>query len=95
MTKKQTVIRKGETNKPVFEAKMRQIRASVFKNVGKEGTPYYNTQLVRRYSSGENEWANSSHFTGTSDLVLARQLIDEVLEYLRTQGVGDSYNETK
>ncbi|MDP1563585.1 MAG: hypothetical protein Q8M16_19575 [Pirellulaceae bacterium] len=93
MTKKTTTMapkKSGEGSKPVFEAKMRQIRASVFKNSGKDGTPYFNTQLVRRYQSGDNDWANSSHFTGTADLVLARQLIDEVLEFLRTQGAGDS-----
>ena len=68
--------------KPVFEAKLRQIRASVFKNIGKNGQPYFNTQLVRRYQSGTNEWSNSSHFTGVADLILARHLIDDVLAYL-------------
>ena len=73
----------NERSKPVFESKMRQIRASVFKNQGKDGKPFYNTHLVRRYKSGVDEWSNSSHFTGEADLVLARQLIDDVLEFLR------------
>ena len=71
--------------KPVYETKMRQIRAAVFQNEGKDGNPFYSTQLVRRYKSGEDEWTNSSNFTGEADLVLARQLIDDVLNYLRTQ----------
>lgn len=75
----------NERGKPVYEAKLRQIRASVFKNAGKDGKPYYNTHLVQRYQSGEGEWSNSSHFTGEADLVLARQLIDQVLEFLRTE----------
>lgn len=75
----------NERSKPVFESSMRQIRASVFKNQGKDGKPYYNTHLVRRYKSGENEWSNSSHFTGEADLVLARQLIDDVLAFLRNE----------
>jgi len=75
----------NENSKPIFEAKLRQIRASVFKNHGKDGKPFYNTQLVRRYKSGENEWSNSSHFTGEADLVLARQLIDEVLAFFKRQ----------
>jgi len=68
--------------KPVFETKLRQIRASVFRNEGKDGKPFFNTQLVRRYQSGQDEWSNSSHFTGKVDLLLARQLIDEVLGFL-------------
>lgn len=71
--------------KPVFETKLRQIRASVFKNQGKDGKPYFNTHLVRRFQSGDNEWSNSSHFTGKADLLLARHLIDEVLEFIDAQ----------
>lgn len=71
--------------KPVYETKMRQIRAAVFRNEGKDGNPFYSTQLVRRYKSGEDEWTNSSNFTGEADLVLARQLIDDVLNYLRSE----------
>ena len=78
---------KGNT-KPVFEAKLRQIRASVFKNNGKNGTPYFNTYLVRRYQSGDNEWSNSSSFTGAADLLLVRHLIDEVLEFISEQEQG-------
>ncbi|WP_013630077.1 hypothetical protein [Rubinisphaera brasiliensis] len=75
--------------KPVFETKLRQIRASVFKNTDKNGNPFYNTQLVRRYQSGDNEWSNSSHFTGKADLLLARQLIDEAVEFISQQaGTG-------
>lgn len=72
-------------NKPIFETKLKQIRASVFQNSGRDGKPFYNTHLVRRYKSGDNEWSNSSHFTGEADLVLARQLIEEVLDFLRKQ----------
>lgn len=68
--------------KPVFETKLRQIRASVFKNIDKSGRAFYNTQLVRRYQSGNDEWSNSSHFTGKADLLLARQLIDEALGFI-------------
>lgn len=71
--------------KPVFESKLRQIRASVFKNVDKVGRSYYNTQLVRRYQSGNDEWSNSSHFTGKADLLMARQLIDESLRFITEQ----------
>lgn len=74
--------------KPVFETKLRQIRASVFKNIGKNGKPFFNTQLVRRYQSGENEWSNSSHFTGAADLLMARHLIDEVLDFIGEQEQG-------
>jgi len=75
--------------KPVFETKLRQIRASVFRNETKEGRTFFNTQLVRRYRSGENEWSNSSHFTGKEDLLMARELIEEVLEFLsRQEGSG-------
>ena len=80
----------NENNKPIFESKLRQIRASVFKNNGKDGRPYYNTHLVRRYKSGENEWSNSSHFTGEADLVLARRLIDEVLDFLKRESSSES-----
>lgn len=79
----------NENTKPVFEAKLRQIRASVFKNAGKEGKTYFNTQLVRRYQSGQDEWSNSSHFTGKADLILARQLIDEVLLFIGQEEAGD------
>ena len=75
--------------KPVFEGKLRQNRASVFKNDGKDGKPFFNTQLVRRYQSGENEWSNSSHFTGKADLVLARYLIDEALTFIGQDEAGD------
>ena len=70
--------------KPIFEAKHRQIRASVFENAGKDGKVFYNTQVVRRFQSAEKEWINSSHFTGESDLVLARNLIDQVLDFLKS-----------
>lgn len=75
--------------KPVFEAKHRLIRASVFKNTTQEGKTYYNTQLVRRYKSGENEWSNSSHFTGEEDLIMLRDLVEKVLEYIRSQTEED------
>lgn len=78
----------NDNTKPIFESKLRSIRVSVFKNHGKDGKSYYNTQLVRRYKSGENEWSNSSHFTGEADLVLARQLIDEVLDFLRRESAA-------
>ena len=75
--------------RPVFETKLRQIRASVFRNTDKNGNPFYNTQLVRRYQSGDNEWSNSSHFTGKADLLLARQLIDEAVDFISRQtGTG-------
>lgn len=76
----------NEGSKPVYEAKLRQIRASVFKNRGKDGSEFFNTQLVRRYKSGDSEWSNSSHFTGKADLVLARKLIDDVLGFLDSNG---------
>ena len=72
----------NEKSKPVFEASLRQIRASVFRNEDKEGRPFFNTHLVRRYKNGD-EWANSSYFTGEADLVLARQLIEDVLDFLQ------------
>ena len=75
----------NSNTKPVFETRLRQIRASVFRNDGKDGNPFFNTQLVRRYQSGQNEWSNSSHFTGKVDLILARELIDEVLDFLSKQ----------
>lgn len=68
--------------KPVFEMKLRQIRASVF-NMTKDGRPFFNTQLVRRYQSGQNEWSNSSTFTGISDLLIAKYLTEEVLRFLK------------
>lgn len=71
--------------KPVFEAKLRLIRASVFKNNDKNGRPFFNTQLVRRYQSGDNEWSNSSHFTGKADLLMARHLIDEAMAFINRQ----------
>ena len=76
--------------KPVYETKMRQIRAAVFQNEGKDGNPFYSTQLVRRYKSGDDEWTNSSNFTGEADLVLAKQLIVEVLDFLAKQKSVDS-----
>ena len=75
--------------KPVFETKARLIRASVFINTDKNGNPFFNTHLVRRFQSGQNEWSNSSHFTGKADLVLARQLIDEVLDFIQAQELRD------
>lgn len=69
--------------KPIFEAKHRLIRASVFRNQSKDGKTYYNTQLIRRYKSGDDEWSNSSHFTGEEDLLLAKSLIDKVLEFIQ------------
>ena len=78
----------NEKSKPVFEASLRQIRASVFRNHDKDGKPFFNTHLVRRYKSGE-EWANSSYFTGEADLVLARRLIDDVLEFLQGERTDD------
>lgn len=80
----------NEKSKPIFESSLRSIRVSVFKNSGKDGKSYYNTQLVRRYKSGENEWSNSSHFTGEADLVLAKQLIEEVLGFLRRESQTQS-----
>ena len=79
----------NERSKPVFEASLRQIRASVFKNHTKDGKAFYNTHLVRRYKSGIDEWSNTSHFTGEADLVLARQLIDDVLDFLRSVEAKD------
>ena len=83
-------IEMNANKKPVYEAKHRLIRASVFKNTTKEGRTYFNTQLVRRYKSGENEWSNSSHFTGEEDLLLAKSLIDKVLGFIReNEGSSD------
>lgn len=73
--------------KPVFEMKLRQIRASVFKNATKDGKPFFNTTIVRRYQAGQDDWRNSSAFTGISDLLIVRHLTDEVLNFLRSQGL--------
>ena len=79
----------NSNQKPVFETKLRQIRATVFKNSDKNGNTFFNTQLVRRYQSGDNEWSNSSHFTGKADLLLARQLIYETVNFISQQeGTG-------
>lgn len=75
----------ANNSKPVFEVKHRQIRASVFRNQSKDGKSFFNTQLVRRYKSGDNEWSNSSHFTGEEDLVLARNLIEKVLDFIEAE----------
>ena len=81
----------AKTKKPIFEAKHRQIRASVFRNHTKDGHVFFNTQLVRRYKSGDDEWSNSSHFTGEEDLVLAKSLIDKVLDFIQNdQGKGEA-----
>lgn len=76
--------------KPVFEAKLRLIRASVFRNTTKDGKPFFNTQIVRRYQSATNEWSNSSTFSGISDLLIVRHLTEQTLKFLGTQEfVGD------
>jgi hypothetical protein len=79
----------NDNTRPVSERKLRQIRVSVFKNEGKDGSPYFNTPLVRRYQSGENKWSNSSHFTGKANQILVRQLIDEVLNFISSEEAGD------
>ena len=75
---------------PVFEAKHRQIRASVFLNHDKNGREFYNTQLVRRYKNRDDDWCNTSQFTGEEDLILAKSLIEKVLDFIRTNSRNEA-----
>lgn len=63
-----------EANKPVFEARLNQIRVSVWENAGENGHRWYNTAVTRHYLDGD-DWKQSTTFSGLADLTLVAEAI--------------------
>ena len=72
-------------NKPenlVFETRLDAVRLSIWKNVDKDGHPYYSVTIIRRYKSGPDEWSNSNHYTGLGQVTLLSQAAAIAEQYL-------------
>ena len=71
--------------KPVFETRLDSIRLSIWKNHRPEGADFFTVNVYRRYKAGENEWSNSNHYTGLSQLALLKQAVNVAEQYLISQ----------
>jgi hypothetical protein len=74
----------GKGSKPAFEERVGSVRVSIWKNKDKNGKPFYNTTLVRRFKAGE-EWDNSNSYTGLSDLALLQEATTLAQGFLRSE----------
>ena len=72
----------------VLEQRFHNIRLSVWENVDKDGKPYHNVTIVRRYESEPGEWSSSSSFTGLGDLALVRQAVNLAINWLQDRAMG-------
>ena len=63
--------KKEDGNKPAFEARLNNIRVSVWQNTGENGD-WFNTVITRRYKDGD-EWKDSNTFNGLADLALVNE----------------------
>lgn len=59
-TKPETTLRDGT------------LSATIWKNQGKNGTPFYSVQLGRRYQDSHGTWKDSDRFSGAELLRIAR-----------------------
>ena len=66
----------SDEKKPVFEQRLGAIRVTVWENKDKEGGVFYNSTIVRRYKSGDDEWSNSNSYTGLADLALLKEAVE-------------------
>ena len=71
------------TNKPAFEARLNNIRVSVWRNVGENGD-WFNTVISRRYKDGD-EWRDSNTFNGLADLAIVGEAYRLAREYITAQ----------
>ncbi len=72
-----------ETNKPAFEARLNQIRVSVWENNGDNGSRWFNTTISRLYKDGD-DWKDSSSF-GRDELLLAAKVLDQCHSWIFEQ----------
>lgn len=78
-----------ETNKPAFEARLNQIRVSVWENNGDNGSRWFNTTITRRYKDGD-EFKEATSFGGLGDL----SLVIEAARLARNFIAGEELQQT-
>ena len=77
MTKEKT----ASTQSPAFEARLNHVRVTIWENVNK-GTTYFNTVVTRRYKENE-EWRESSTYSGIGDLALVAEAVNLAQIFIR------------
>lgn len=80
-----------EHPKPVDELSLGRIRATIWRNDGRDGRAFYNVRISRLYRDGD-EWKQTASF-GRNDLLVVAKLADlahtRVHELLAADRAGD------
>lgn len=60
------------TNKPVHTLRDGALKANIWRNESKNGTPYYSVSLSRSYKRSDGTYADSTSFSGLDLLKISR-----------------------
>ena len=80
-------------NKPAFEARLNQIRVSVFRNSNDKGV-WFNTGVSRRYRDDQGNWKDSNTLSGLGDIALAMEGLRLAREFISSQATPHSDEDT-
>ncbi len=72
-----------EKSKPAHEVRIRNVRATIWRNVSEDGTTRYNTTFSRSYKS-EEKWISTDSF-GHYDLIDASKAASLAFDWVNRQ----------
>lgn len=75
---------KNSNGRPVFSARLRDLRVSVWFNERPDGQSWYSTTIVRRFRDGE-EFRETNSLNGLADLALMAEAVRLARDYVALQ----------
>jgi hypothetical protein len=84
MTTEKTTTEKTSVGRPVFTARLRDVRVSVWLNERPDGQSWYSTTIVRRYRDGD-DFRETNSLNGLADLALMAEAVRLARDYIAMQ----------
>ena len=76
-------------NNPVHTIRDGALKATIWRNIGKEGQPFYNVTLSRTYKRDDGTYGNSNNFTGSELFKIARLAQEAYTHALNLRDLGE------
>ncbi len=81
------MAKQKEAIRPCFEQRFNHIRLTIWENQNK-GNSFFNVVITRRFKT-DDEWKESSSFSGLGDLALVSAAVRSAEEFLRGKALND------
>jgi len=76
-------------NKPVQTLRDGALKASIWRNLNRDGAPFYSVTLSRSYKKPDGVWAESNSFTGAELFKIARLAQEAYSHALNLRDLGE------